>query len=259
MAHQPAPAPDDRPVLLVRPDGNETDAAALATLGLGCVIDPYLEMSGVEDPQPAHRLVELLGTCGHGDWLVLTSARALPCWGRLVGPQLLAEELAAARARGLRIAAVGAGTAAALPSGIRAELIPQDQRTEGLLADLTALHPGLALLPRSALAPDTLIEGLTEAGWQVASAAVYGARPVQHRPATADDLAEGGLAAVLLRSPSAARAVAGWVADPHTRIIAVGPSTAGQCRALGWRVHELPVADPARVAEEIAELLSVKE
>ena len=112
-----------RPVLLVRPDGNEADAAALAAGGIPTLIDPYLTVVPASDRAPAARLLDDLSVAGRDHWLVLTSPRAMAAWASLVGADVLSQTLAAARSMGMRVAAVGSSTASSVYSAV--ELVGQ--------------------------------------------------------------------------------------------------------------------------------------
>ena len=108
-----------------------------------------------------------------------------------------------------------------------------------------------AVLPQSAQARAVLPDGLRAAGWQVHSAAVYDTRPRAPSPGTVSGLASGHFAGVLVRSPSAADALA-VVPMVTAQVFAVGPITAARCRAHGWVVVEVQPTDPAAVAESLA-------
>jgi uroporphyrinogen decarboxylase len=238
-----------RPVLLVRPDGNETDAAALVAAGIPVLVDPYLVVFPVSDEAPGARLLVDLEAAGGGDWLVLTSPRALDAWAALVGSEALIHAVAGARARGLRVAAVGMSTAATVDPP--AELVGASG-ADALVDDLTDQRPGRAVFPHGRLTRPAPADALTAAGWTVASAVVYDTVPVTERPASAGALSSGNVAAVLLRSPSAVAAVAQWASIPAcVRIVVVGPSTTAAALERGWDVVSLPVSDPTGVANTV--------
>ena len=110
-----------------------------------------------------------------------------------------------------------------------------------------------AILPLSARARSVLPDGLRAGGWQVHAAAVYDTRPREPSAATVAGLAAGDFAGVLVRSPSAADALAVVpVIAAGTEIVAVGPVTAARCRAHGWPVVEIQRTDPAAVAHDLA-------
>ena len=242
-----------RPVLLVRPDGNDADAVAFADEGVPALVDPYLTVTPVSDAREASALLDDLTQAGSGDWLLLTSPRALPSWSALVGEETLATAITLARDRGLRVSAVGPTTADSL------ELPPDlvgNSGAKGLLAAFAGLPAGRALLPHGRLARAEVSDGLQAMGWTVRTAVVYSTTTVTRRPASAGALASGNLAGVLLRSPSAVTAVAQWASLPASvRIFAVGPTTSAAARARGWRVVELPLGTPADIAHSVATAL----
>jgi len=247
-----------RPILLIRPDGNEADASALAAFGLPTVIEPLLTTGPSADAAPARALADELDRAGAGDWLVITSPRTWRNWCALVSD--LPEHLAAALDAGLRVASVGSASAASLPLPAERVLTSPGPAAEQLL-DLLLCQPktlgrtSTAILPQSARARAVLPDGLRAAGWQVHSAAVYDTRPRTPSPGTVSGLAAGDFAGVLVRSPSAADALA-VVPMVTARVFAVGPITAARCRAHGWVVVEVQPTDPAAVAEAVAKTLA---
>jgi uroporphyrinogen III methyltransferase/synthase len=77
---------------------------------------------------------------------------------------------------GLKIAAVGAVTAKALKEhGIVADLVPDEESSEGLLKKISDLNitPANVLIPRSDLGLPVLPEGLKTLGWNVKTVVVY--------------------------------------------------------------------------------------
>ena len=238
-----------RPVLLVRPDGNDADAAALLVAGIPALVDPYLVVSPASDAARGAQLLCDLEGAGRDDWLVLTSPRAIEAWSTLVGSDALTQALAAARARGLGVAAVGTSTATTIdPPAERVGTSGAD----ALVAELTRLTPGNALFPHGRLTRPALADALTAAGWTVKSAVVYDTVPVTERPASASAVSAGNVAAVLLRSPSAVAAVAQWATvAARVRIVAVGPSTTAAAQGRGWDVVSLPVSGPEELADAI--------
>ena len=246
------------PVLLIRPDGNDRDAVALGGQGIESWIEPVLEIGPPDDPTRPARLADELDSLGAGDWLLVTSPRTWSHWQRTA--ERLPERLAAAAERGVRVACVGASSAAALPALPAGRmLISGGISAEDLLAELLALpRPAgrrpRALLPASAQARGVLVDGLRAAGWQVDTAACYQTRPRQ--PDADSPIWGAGFSAVLVRSPSAADALAGLdLGLAEVTIFAVGPISAARCRALGWRVVELADTRSAQVAARVAEQL----
>lgn len=239
-------------VLLVRPDHNEADAAALAAAGFDVVTEPWLEIRPAADAAPARALAERLDHADERTWLAVTSPRTWPSWEALV-PDLGAR-LAVAETAGLRVAAVGPASARTVPAATEVA-VPQTHDAEHLAALLAREPGGTLLLPASAIARPTLPGHLAGLGWRVHQAAVYETVPVAARPVHADAVAAGEIDAVVLRSPSAARALALFAAVPRDMmVVAVGPTTAAAASTLGGRLSEIPVVDAAGLAEKMETL-----
>jgi len=263
-------APDRRPVLLVRPDGNERDAAALDTHGIASSIDPYLQTRACDDPMPARRLVGLLSAAGAQAVLVITSPRT---WGHLesaAGAAPLERAAATALNQGLRVFATGRGTLDTLPEALaaRAETAPNAKALVALLNDtvlpqiralpMPVVEP-LAILPGSLIARAELPEGLRAGGWRVLQLPVYTTDSRPDTPTSVGALACGAHSAVLLRSSSAARALARF-AGPEgigagTRVLGAGPTTSATARDLGLDVIECTCTEPTALAAEVARVL----
>ena len=243
-----------RPVLLVRPDGNEADAIALAAQGVPTLIDEYLAVVPAADNSAAAQLLDDLSVAGADDWLVLTSPRAMGAWAALVGADALSRALASARTRGVRVAAVGSSTASSVDSAV--ELVGQSG-VEGLVAALTEMPAGTALVPASGIARPELTSGLAAAGWNVRTAVVYETVPVSERPSSSGALSGGNLMGVVLRSPSAVDAVARWATIPRgVRVFAIGPTTSAAARSQGWDVIGLPVVGSDALARAVGSALA---
>ncbi len=206
------------------------------------------------DPAPARDLARRLEEAGPWDWLIVTSPRTWQNWRRLAVK--VEAQLLAALQRGTRIATVGAATTASLPWFAQRETTTsQGISAEDLLAMLLDTYGGTAILPASAKARPLLADGLRRAGWQVHQAAVYDSRSVPEAPAELARLHDGTLAGVLVRSPSAADALAGFVRDLPVPVFAVGPISAARCRSHGWQVIEIARTDPVWVAAQVADQL----
>lgn len=247
------------PVLLVRPDGNEADAAALARAGVPTLVDPYLTVTPVDDPRPATELLERLVAVrpDESGWLVLTSPRTVAAWAALVGPAALRDGLLQARAAGLRIAAVGPASAATLPAGVTADLVG-GSTSRRLAEQLVRTGSGTAFVPGSVIARPDLPQTLTAAGWRVGTLAVYDTVPVTQRPASADLVEQSQVAGVVLRSPSARRALAVHASvPPQLLLLAVGASTAAACREQPGHVVEVLGTGAAQVARGVLSALAV--
>ncbi|MDI1290201.1 MAG: uroporphyrinogen-III synthase [bacterium] len=235
-------------VLLVRADGTpDLDARALAARGADVTSEAFIRVRTCTDSEAAQRARDITDSLGApGSWLVLTSAagiRALDALIQDVGPRLLA-----ARATGAGFAAVGPTSAHALHAlGLADVLVPSASHTaSGLLDALSDIKPGIAVLPRSNVGDGHIADTLEARGWTIVSRVVYETTTVAERPGAADPLAAGAFDALVLRSPSAARAVAhfGGVAST-TAIVAGGPTTALAASRLGLRVSAVSVDSQA--------------
>lgn len=248
-------------VLLIRPDGNDRDAAELARAGIATLTEPLLEIVPVTDAAAAAELAIEVDSLGAGDWLLLTSPRTWGCWSTLAASEL-SQQLVNAVGRGVRVACVGPATAASLPAlPAEAVLISAGLSAEDLLAELLALPQAgapTALLPASAQARSVLPDGLRAAGWKVQTAAVY--QTQLRRPEPASPIWQGEFAAVIVRSPSAADALhALGVLRVETTVFAVGPISAARCHRHGWRVIEVSDTRAAEVTSVIADWFKAKQ
>ena len=230
-------------ILLVRPDRNTTDEKALATVGIDSITVPLLQMVQPADTGDATGLAVRMS---RGGVLFLTSPRTWQAWANLV-PDLEAH-LARGIAAGLEIWTVGARTAASLPPvAAKVTRTGSGVSAADLLEEIGNLPPGVALLPQSALARPTLAMGLGLRGWQVRTAGVYSMVPVPD-PALPDP---GEVDGVLLRSPSAVRALTEHWAAGTVQVFAVGPSTTAEAEHLGWQPVTITRTAPDHVAEAI--------
>ncbi|MDX6640584.1 MAG: uroporphyrinogen methyltransferase / synthase [Solirubrobacteraceae bacterium] len=160
------------------------------------------------------------------DLLVLTSPNGVRRLFELVRD---ARDLA-----GVRVAAIGPGTAAALrDGGIEPDVVPERAVAEGLVEALTGVEVRRALLVRGEEGREVLPEALRARGAQVDIVPVYRTVPeplseeVRAAALSADDL--------VFASASAARAfhaAAGTLEGP--RIVSIGPATSEAIRALGF-------------------------
>ena len=154
-----------------------------------------------------------------------------------------------------RVAAVGAATTAALrAAGLPVDLRPAHGGTAAVLVDLWPHASGgeRVLLPSSEIGLTTLADGLAAKGYRVDRIAAYAPRPVAAPVATTADLRGGAYDAVLLTSPSLARAIAELGPAATVRMVAIGATTAAGAVAVGLRVDA--VADDPSPAGLLAAL-----
>jgi uroporphyrinogen III methyltransferase/synthase len=180
------------------------------------------------------------------DWLVFTSVNGVEhflkrLWDR--GDDL--RKLA-----GLRLAAIGPATAAALEQfRLRADVVPDEYRAEGLVEALGPLVTGKRVLWAGAdRGRDVLPDGLAASGATVVKVVTYRSRDVESLPpGVSNRLETGDLDWVALSSPAIARRFAALLpeaARPHLgtrlRLASISPVTTDAAHSAG-----LPVAAEA--------------
>lgn len=165
---------------------------------------------------------------------------------------------------GVRLASVGAATAAALAEhGLHADLVPSESNAEGLARALLAADPGLVgsrlLLPRAAEGRDELVAILGAAGVSVAAVAAYrtAVTPLEDWSHAAERLRAGNIDIATFFAPSQVDAVvAGVGVDALARVgvrAAIGPTTAAALARHGLIVDVISAAPSAEVlAAELA-------
>jgi len=196
----------------------------------------------VEVPSIAIEPVDVaLPDLGAYSWLVFTSANGVVAFfGALARAGLDARALG-----GVRVAAIGPGTAEALTrAGVRADLVPPRFVAESLVE---AFPPaGLAarvLVARAETARDALPDGLTAKGYDVEVLPVY--RTIATEPSAAVVEAARKADAVTFTSSSTVSnfcAVVGALPGGGPLVVSIGPVTSGTARDHGLRVDA--EADP---------------
>jgi uroporphyrinogen III methyltransferase/synthase len=189
-------------------------------------------------------------------WLVLTSANGVAAlFDRGLAPAGLDSRALA----GMRVAAIGPGTADALAGrGIRADLVPPRFVAESLLdAFPDPARPGEpVLLARAEQARDVLPEGLAAKGFEVDVLPVY--RTVRAEPA-AEDLERvraGAVDAITFTSSSTVANfcdLVGPLPEPPPLVVSIGPVTSTTARERGLRVDA--EADPHDIDGLVTALL----
>jgi len=115
---------------------------ALATQGARAVAFPTIALRPADDPGPLDRAIGRLGTYA---WIVFTSANAVRFFAERLGDRPLPS--------GIRVAAVGTGTAAAAGErGLRVDAMPDEFVGARIAAALGRLDGRAVLLPRADLA-----------------------------------------------------------------------------------------------------------
>lgn len=212
-----------RRILLTRAKPDDAIARALRTAGaqvdaLALTVSTPLDSAQLDAARA--RLAD-----GGYAWVVFSSWRA--AWAVVSG-------LPRAHSRGTRIAAVGAATAQWIGdhAGVSADLTGA-----GSAAALLECFPAPAsgarpvLIPRSAVAPDTLPEGLGALGWSVEAVDAYTTIPADAADIP-DDIAgnfrAGHYDGAVLTASSQARALPPLLGlpPPETRVVTIGAPTA---------------------------------
>ncbi len=221
-------------------------AAAFERAGARVELLPLLEVVPPADPRPLERAAADLASY---DWLVFTSANAVEAFLPLTGPLR----------SGLRIAAVGPATAAALRAfGSEPHLTARKAEAEGLAADLAPRIAGKrVLLPQAADARPALLQELKEAGAEAVAVVAYDKRLPPDAPARAAELfATTPIGWVTFTSPRIVRHFvellgADWERRKgELRAVSIGPVTSAELRRYG--------VEPAAEAERPGDLEMVE-
>ena len=169
-------------------------------------------------------------------WLVLTSANGVAA----LFAELAREGRDARALAGLRVAAIGPGTAAALADrGVRADLVPERFVAEALVEAFPS--PGGAeqiLVARAEQARDVLVDGLTARGYDVEVLPLYRTRPAPPDPAALERVRGGQVDAITFTSSSTVTNFVDAVGplDPQPLVVSIGPVTSATVRDRGLRV-----------------------
>ena len=207
----------------------------LVERGASVVEVPVIE---IDDPSDGGvGLTAALGDLAATDWLVVTSPNGA---ARVCGRLRDARDLA-----GVRVAAIGPGTAAVLADhGIRADLLPPEFVAESLLEAFPDPPPGggRVVIARAEVARDVLDRGLRDRGWDVRVVAAYRTVAATVEPAVLERVRSADVV-TFTSSSTVARFVEAVGSDAVPATVAcIGPVTAGTARDLGLHVDvEAPV------------------
>jgi uroporphyrinogen III methyltransferase/synthase len=202
---------------------------------------PTISVEPPRTPQQIDRAVHGL-VSGRYEWIGFTSVNAV----RAIREKLASYGLDARSFAGLKVAAVGDATVAALIEfGVRPDLVPEGEQTTAALLDEWPGYDSLIdpinriFLPRADIATESLVAGLTELGWEVEDITAF--RTVRAAPPPAETreaIKTGGFDAVLFTSSSTVRNLVGIAGKPHhtTVVAAIGPQTAKTAAEHGLRV-----------------------
>ncbi len=205
--------------------------ARLAALGADVVELPAIVVEDPADGGAALRRAAAEVAAGGVDWVVLTSANG--------ARRFLAELRDARDLGGVRVAAIGPGTAQALAAGnVVADLVPDRFVAEALL-DAFPSPPergGRVLLVRAAVARDVLPDGLAAAGWDVEVFEAYRTCAAVADPGRLE-AAAGADAITFTSSSTVERGIELLGLDRVPPLVAcIGPITAATARRRGLAV-----------------------
>ena len=233
-----------KPILLIRANGNELDAVALNELGIPTDIDPFLSIVPNPDQSPAFELLAATLNATTPTWIIAASVNAVSSWSQIVGSEKLK---AAFTNPSLSFAAVGESTKNRLAElgGVNI-LIGTSLNSQSLLQALKSTPATTAIIPSGNLAMDTLPVGLETAGWKIIRGEVYENSMVSKIPTSTTRIHNSEFSAVLLRSPSAARALAHFLPQCNIPVICGGPTTALECEQLGLNIAVI-AAEPTSI------------
>ena len=201
----------------------------LRRLGAEPIELPVIEVTSPVDGGSA--LAAAIRRLSDYDWLVLTSANGAH---RVMNALRDARDLG-----GVRVAAIGTGTAGALAAAnIKADLVPARFVAEGLLEVFPTppVGGGRVLLARAAVARDLLPDGLRASGWDVDVVEAYRtvAAPVSDEDRAAVSTAD---AVTFTSSSTVDRFVEAVGADAVPPVVAsIGPITSDTVRRRGLTV-----------------------
>ncbi|HEX2850038.1 MAG TPA: uroporphyrinogen-III C-methyltransferase [Acidimicrobiales bacterium] len=214
-------------------DQASTLVTRLAALGAGVVEAPTIEIAPASDEE-SDALADAVARMGGYEWVVFTSPNAVD---RVTS--LLRDARAFA---GVKIAAVGPGTAAALARfGVVADLVPDRNVAEGLV-DAFPAGGAAVLVPQAAGARPVLVDGLGGKGWTVDAVVAYRTVPAEIPPRRIEAIRAAD--AITFTSASTVDsfvAAAGVDAVPPL-VVCIGPQTEAAARRHGLTVTR--TADP---------------
>ena len=214
-------------------------SAKLRALGAEAVELPTIRIGPPDDRAPLDAAIARLPD---HDWIVFTSANGVRhFWERLNAAGLDTRAL-----HGVRLAAIGPATAAALEGrGLRADSVPGEYVAEAVATELGDVRGLRVLLPRADIARPTLANLLRAGGAEVVEVSAY----CTSRPDVDLDELRDLLASITLATFTSSSTVTNLaamardarldlgVALAHAKVACIGPITASTARRLGLPVH----------------------
>lgn len=233
-----------RRVAVTRPDAGPL-VAELVGAGAEVVHVPLIEIG--PPPDGGRGLRSALARLAEFDWLVVTSVSGVRAVAGALG------------AGGVRLAAVGPATAAALAAaaGRAVDLVPVIPRAEGLVAEFPTTPAVRVLVAQADRAAATVVDGLRAAGHDVEAVTAYAT--VSRRPDGSERAALRTADAVVFASGSAAQGWRDAGLGPGPAVVAIGPTTAAAAEAAGLRPDEVATApDAGAVVAAVARALRAR-
>jgi len=215
-------------VVLTRdPAGNRRWAAGLRSAGFAVINAPMI------DTVPAALTPGLAATLRQlpdYDWLVITSPRTPPILRALMN------EAHVPRAKPPSVAAVGpASAAAAERAGFTVTFVAPTPTSAGLAATLNPVDGRAIALAQANIAPADLAQSLQYRGAHITRLTLYTLTPHDQPNPQLEAKLQAPATAILLASPSAALVLAQrWPAALVVPVVAIGPTTAGAARRIGY-------------------------
>ena len=220
-------------VLVTRPlDQSRELAERLAALGAVIAVQPAIQISG---PSDWAAVDAALARVGSFDWLVFSSANGV----RYLLDRMWSTGGDLRRLGGVRLAAIGSGTAEALAQyHLRTDLTPREFRAESLAEALAVEAAGRRfLLARASRGREVLAEQLRTAGGHVEQVVVYCSTDVREADeAVASELARGEIAWITVTSSAIAQSLHRLFGDQlhRSRLASISPLTSAALRQLGY-------------------------
>ena len=204
--------------------------AKLTELGADVLVQPAIEISPPEFYEAVDQIIHRLADF---DWIVFSSRNGVQYFlDRLATLELDARQFA-----GVKIAAVGPGTAAALKQRhLKCDLIPAEYRAESLAESLRdEASDSSVLLVRASRGRDTLGEMLKSDGAEVTQVVAYVSRDVTEiDSAVAAALAAGEIDWITVTSSAIGRSLVALLgsAISQTKVASISSITSGALSAL---------------------------
>ncbi|HIA18009.1 MAG TPA: uroporphyrinogen-III synthase [Planctomycetaceae bacterium] len=221
-----------RQVMVTRPISQASSLIKeLTSCGAHVICQPAIEIC---PPQNWEAVDAALQDLARFDWLVFSSSNGV----RFLLDRLLETGSDMRALGGLRIAAIGPGTAEALQQyRLAVDLQPDQYRAEALADALVAEAPNRCfLLPRASRGREVLAERLTAAGATVEQLLVYQSLDVSvAEDQVSEQLAAGRVDWITVTSSAIARSLASLFGDQlkESRLVSISPVTSATLRELG--------------------------